>query len=120
MNRHTTLLSALTLALATVTTVHAQTQYSGIGFYMNSPAPSVAVPRYNAFVSATKQEPNVTAIFTDYRMPIWSAVPTDPQWSTNARWAASKLASLTSATYLNRLDASGHPAIIPIVSVGLT
>jgi hypothetical protein len=87
---------------------------------MGDPTPQAAIPRYNAFVSTTKQKPNVTAVFIDYRVPIWSAVATDPQWASNARWAANNLALLTSPSNLNRRDAAGRPSIIPIVSVGLT
>jgi hypothetical protein len=113
--------SVLSLAaLITANAGHAQDQFPGIGFYMGDPTPQMAVPRYNAFVSATKQKPNVTAVFIDYREPIWSALTTDPQWGSNARWAANNLALLTSANYLNRRDDAGRPAIIPIVSVGLT
>ncbi len=64
-------------------------------------------------------QPNVTAVFIDYRDPI--ANPgADKQWSRNAQWSAGNLARLCSAEYLNRLDPAGRPTIAPVVSVGLT
>src|ERR1044072_5690327 len=88
-------------ALMTADAGQAQDQFAGIGFYMGNPTPQAAIPRYNSFVSATQQKPNITAMFIDYREPIWSAVATDPQWASNARWAAKNLALVTSANYLN-------------------
>jgi beta-mannanase len=116
-------ISASLLCLATFMTTSAMgadSQYSGIGFYMGDPTPSSAVPRYDSYVATVRQQPQVTAVFIDYRDPIWSAQAGDPQWSKNAQWAANNLALLTSASHLNRRDADGAPAITPIVSVGLT
>lgn len=110
-------LLALTL-IGGIATVHAQTQYSGIGFYVGNPAAQSTVSRYQSFVSHVKQHPTSTTVFIDYRYPIWSADATEPQWGNNARWHASNLALLT--TTLGRRDSSGRPAIVPIVSVGLT
>lgn len=108
------------VAVSSATAALAQAQYSGMGFYFGDPTPSSAIPQYDAFVSTVKQKPSVTAAFIDYRDPIWSPKATDLQWSQNARWAANNLSLLTSSAHLNQRDKDGKPAIIPIVSVGLT
>lgn len=97
----------------------AQDRYDGIGFYFGNPVPS-SIPVYNAFVETVNQVPNSTPVFVDFRYPIWSVDRYGAQWSTSARWAANRLAGLTGPDYLNRRDSRGRPAIIPIVSIGLT
>ena len=117
MKFSTGLMSLVLGACATAT--QAQDQYAGAGFYIKNVTPSIGAPAYQSFVNVVGQKPNVTAVFLDYRDPIANPV-TDKNWSRNAQWSAGNLARLCSAEYLNRLDASGRPAIIPIVSVGLT
>jgi hypothetical protein len=94
-------------------------QYSGAGFYIKNVTPSIGAPAYQAFVSTVQHQPNVTAVFIDYRDPIVNPAG-DKHWSKNAAWSASNLARLCSPEYLNRVDAAGRPGIIPIVSIGLT
>jgi hypothetical protein len=106
-------------ALVCGAAVQAQ-QYDKIGFFVGEATPSIAAPQYRSFVSITRQVPNSTNVFVDYREPIWSPGTYDAKWRNNAAWAAGNLAALCSTEYLNRLDAEGHPTIIPIVSVGLT
>jgi hypothetical protein len=106
-------------ALAGSASVQAQ-HYDKIGFFVGEATPTIAAPQYRAFVSTVRQVPNSTNVFVDYREPIWSAGTYDPKWRNNAAWAAGNLAALCSAEHLNRLDAAGHPTIVPIVSVGLT
>lgn len=105
-------------ALMCAVTVHAQNQFSGIGFYVGDPTPSLAAVPYSSFVKTVEQTPNTTTLFIDYREPIWSAGAYDRKWRNNAYWAAGNLAALSSS--LNRLDANGHSDFIPVVSVGLT
>jgi hypothetical protein len=81
----------------------AQNQHPAIGFYIGDPTPSIAEPKYQAFVKLLKQTPNSTSLFIDYREPIWSAGTYDAKWRNNAAWHAGNLASLVSAEYLNRL-----------------
>lgn len=99
---------------------HAQDPYAGAGFYIKNLAPTSGAPAHQAFVDLVGQQPNVTAVFIDYRDPIASPGAADKKWSNNAIWSATNLARLCSSQYLNRLDAAGRPAITPIVSVGLT
>ena len=111
----------LGLALcACASTVSAEDQFAGTGLFLRGVAPKVGAPNYRSFVKLIKQQPNVTAVFIDYREPIASAGQYDAKWSNNAAWTARNLATLCSAPHLNRVDANGKPTIIPIVSVGLT
>ncbi len=103
-------------ACASVT--QAQDQFTGAGFFIKNVTPSIGAPLYQSFVEVIQQQPNNTAAFIDYRDPISSAGATDKKWSNNANWAAGNLAKLCAA--VKRLDANGRPAIVPIVSVGLT
>src|SRR5262245_24712421 len=105
-------------ALVCTAAASAQNLYPGMGFYFGNPVPE-SIPVYNSFVSRTKQIPGSTTVFVDYRHPIWDADPDAVQWSNSARWAANNLALITSSAYLDRRDAQGRPAIIPIVSIGL-
>ncbi len=107
------------VALACFGSASAQDQYAGIGFYFGNPVPA-SVPAYDSFISRVKQVPNTTTVFIDYRFPIWSADPAASQWATSARWAAKNLALMTSPAYLDRRDQYGKPAIVPVVSIGLT
>jgi hypothetical protein len=95
-------------------------QVDKLGFFVGEATPATAVPAYRTFVERVQQVPNSSNVFVDYREPIWSAGTYDAKWRNNATWAAGNLAQLCSVDYLNRLDAEGHPDIIPIVSVGLT
>ena len=106
-------------ALACIGTASAQNKYAGMGFYFGNPVPT-SIPAYDSFVSRVNQVPNTTTVFVDYRYPIWSADAAAAQWGTSARWAANNLALMTSSAYLDRRDTHGNPAIVPVVSVGLT
>lgn len=105
--------------LAGAAAAHAE-QSDKIGFFVGEATPAIAAPAYRAFVNTVQQTPNSTNVFIDYREPIWSPGSYDAKWRNNATWAAGNLAQLCSAAHLNRLDAAGHPTLIPIVSVGLT
>lgn len=106
-------------ALACFSAADAQDRYDAMGFYFGNPVPS-SMPAYDAFVSRVNQIPTSTTMFVDYRYPIWAADPAAAQWGTSARWAAKSLASMTAPEYLDLRDAQGRPAIVPIVSIGLT
>jgi hypothetical protein len=95
-----------------------QNNYAGTGFFFRSVTPAGGTPTYQSFVKLVQHTPNVTAVFTDYREPITSAGAYDQKWSNNANWTARNLAQLCRS--LGRVDAAGNPAIVPIVSVGLT
>jgi hypothetical protein len=97
----------------------ATTQYPGTGFYIKNVTPSIGAPAYQSFVGLIQHQPNVTAVFIDYRDPIVNP-GSDKHWVKNAQWSAGNLARMCSVEYLNRLDAAGHPGIAPIVSIGLT
>jgi F5/8 type C domain/Glycosyl hydrolase family 26 len=107
-------------ALMCIATAQAQDPFPAIGFYVGDPTPTKAADAYQSFVETVNQIPNSTSLFIDYREPIWSAGAHDPKWRNNAYWAAENLATLASAEYLNRVDESGEPDFIPVVSVGLT
>lgn len=92
--------------------------FPGLGFYFGNPT-DAAIPQYNSFASVVGQPQNITIVFVDYRDPIYSSDQFGKQWSNNARFIAKNLARICQADKLNRLDADGNPAIVPIVSVGL-
>jgi hypothetical protein len=104
----------------TCLSAQAQNQTADIGFYVGDPTPSVAKPKYEAFVKTVKQTPHSTSLFIDYREPIWSAGLYDPKWRNNANWAAGNLAALVSPSQLNLVDAYGNPTFVPVIAVGLT
>src|SRR5690349_2311688 len=87
-------------ALACGASAQAQ-QYNPIGFFVGEATPTIAAPQYRSFVSTTRQVPNSSNVFVDYREPIWSAGTYDAKWRNNATWAAGNLAALCSTDYLN-------------------
>src|SRR5688500_17977818 len=49
-------------------------QYAGSGFYIKNVTPSIGAPAYQSFVGLVQHQPNVTAMFIDYRDPIVNLV----------------------------------------------